>query len=189
MTRRALLPWLPNLITLARLFSVPGMVYFLLLGQMAAAFWIFVLAGLSDALDGLIAKRWHCVTTLGTYLDPLADKVLLVAAFVTLGLQGHLPLWLVILVVTRDLMIVGGALLYQQITRNLRLHPLPVSKLNTGVQILLIAVVLAQPALGLTLPAGGEELLVWLAGATTLASGFAYVFTWGRKAMQSDEPR
>lgn len=189
MTPRAILPWLPNLITVARLFSVPAMVYFLLLGQMATAFWIFVLAGLSDALDGLIAKRWHCVTTLGTYLDPLADKLLLVAAFVTLSLQGYLPLWLVILVVSRDVMIVGGALLYQQLTRNLQLRPLLVSKLNTGVQILLIAVILAPPALGLSLPEAAVALLIWLTGLTTLVSGVAYLVTWGRKAMQSDEPR
>lgn len=189
MTLRAVLPWLPNLISLARLLLVPVMVYLLLLGELAAAFWVFVAAGVSDALDGLIAKRWHCITTLGTYLDPLADKALLVAAFVTLGLQGHLPLWLVILVVSRDLMIVGGAVLYQQLTRNLQLRPLLVSKLNTGVQILLIAVVLAPPALGFGLPEVVVTLLVWSAGATTLASGIAYVFTWGRKAMQSDEPR
>lgn len=184
----ALLPWLPNLITLARLLSVPVLIYFVLLGEVAVAFWIFVLAGLSDAVDGFIAKRWRCETTLGTYLDPLADKLLLMAAFVTLGLQGSLPLWLVILVVSRDVMIVGGALLYHQLTRNLRLRPLRVSKVNTATQILLVAVVLGQPALGLALPQL-QGALVWLAGFTTLASGLAYVVTWGRKAMQSDEPR
>lgn len=183
-----LLPWLPNLITLARLLSAPGLVYLVLLENLAAAFWVFVLAGASDALDGLIAKRWRCVTTLGTYLDPIADKVLLVAAFVTLGMKGELPLWLVILVVSRDLMIVGGALIYQQITHDLQLHPLLVSKVNTTMQILLVAVVLVQPGLRLSLPAGVETILVWLTGATTLASGIAYVITWGRKAMQSDVP-
>ena len=181
--------WLPNLITLGRLFLVPALVYFVLIGEVSAAFWVFVLAGVSDALDGLLAKRLNCVTRLGTFLDPLADKALLVAAFVTLGLQDELPLWLVILVVSRDLMIVGGALLYQLIMHELHLRPLLISKLNTTMQIILIAVILGQPGLGIVLPPILVTLLIWTSGLTTLLSGAAYLITWGRQAMHSDSSR
>ncbi|HLW28131.1 MAG TPA: CDP-alcohol phosphatidyltransferase family protein [Kiloniellales bacterium] len=181
--------WLPNLITLGRLFLVPALVYFVMLGQVAAAFWIFVLAGVSDAVDGLLAKRLNSVTRLGTYLDPLADKALLVAAYVTLGMQAELPLWLVILVVSRDLMIVGGALLYQLIMQELNPRPLAISKLNTAMQIILVAVVLGQPGLGIALPSIVVVLLVWLTGITTLLSGAAYLITWGRQAIHSDSSR
>lgn len=181
-----LLPWVPNLITLARFLAVPGLVYFVLLSHMAGAFWIFVAAGISDALDGLIAKRWNCVTRLGTFLDPLADKVLLVAAYVTLGMQDYIPLWLVILVVSRDLMIIGGAVLYHQLTDELKPRPLLISKVNTAMQILLVAVILAQPGLGIALPTMIDSLLIWTTGLTTLLSGAAYVITWGGAAMRSE---
>lgn len=186
MTLGGYLYWLPNLITLGRLILVPALVYCVSVGEIAAAFWIFVLAGLSDALDGLLAKRLNSVTRLGTFLDPIADKTLLVAAYVTLGMQDQLPLWLVILVVSRDLMIVGGALLFQLMTHELNLRPLRISKLNTAAQIILIAVVLGQPGLGITLPEGVMMILIWVTGITTLLSGAAYLVTWGMKAMRSD---
>lgn len=185
----AFLFWLPNLITLGRLFLVPALVYFVMLDQVAAAFWIFVLAGASDAVDGLLAKRLDAVTRLGTYLDPLADKALLVAAYITLGMQGELPLWLVILVVSRDLMIVGGALLYQVIMHELNPRPLAISKLNTAMQIVLVAVVLGQQGLGIDLSEVLVMLLVWATGLTTLLSGAAYLITWGRQAIHSDSSR
>ncbi len=100
-----------NLITLGRLLSVPVSVWLILAGQFAAAFWMFVLAGISDAVDGFIAKRFDMRTKIGALLDPVADKTLLVSIYVTLGVAGQLPTWLVILVVSRDLMIVGGFLL------------------------------------------------------------------------------
>ena len=100
---------LPNLITLARLLAVPLVVFLILQGLMTAAFWMFFAAGISDAVDGYLAKRMDAVTELGTYLDPIADKTLLVAVYVTLGIAGHVPTWLVILVVSRDLLIIGGA--------------------------------------------------------------------------------
>jgi len=181
--------WLPNFITLGRLILVPVLVYFIMIGEVAAAFWVFALAGVSDALDGLLAKRLNSVTRLGTYLDPLADKTLLVAAYVTLGMQDHLPLWLVILVVSRDLMIVGGALLFQLMTHDLSLRPLGISKLNTAAQIILVAVVLGQPGLGISLPAPVMLVLIWGTGLTTALSGAAYLFTWGRMAMRSDSTR
>ena len=104
---------LPNLISLGRLLLVPLAISLILDGEYWAAFWVFVVAGISDALDGFIAKRFDRRTRLGALLDPLADKVLLVSVYVTLGVAGQIWAWLVVLVVFRDIMIIGGFLLIQ----------------------------------------------------------------------------
>src|SRR4051794_20528860 len=111
---------LPNLITLARLLAVPLVVWLILDGEMGLAFAVFVFAGISDGIDGWIAKRWGQRTELGALLNPIADKTLLVALYVTLGVAGHLPNSLVILVVFRDLLIVGGFLLLQFMGQSVR---------------------------------------------------------------------
>jgi cardiolipin synthase len=184
--RPALLPWLPNLITLARLLSVPVMVYLIFNDLLTAAFWLFLMAGLSDALDGFIAKQFNVATRLGAYLDPLADKALLVSVYVSLGVVDHLPVWVVILVVFRDALIIGGAILYEQLTHRLRMQPLLVSKLNTTVQIMLAVLILAR--LGLDLDSGWlEGIMIWAVAVTTFLSGGAYVITWGRRALQEEQ--
>ena len=99
---------LANLITLARLISVPVVVWAILADEMALAFAIFVAAGVSDAVDGFIAKHFHTESVFGSYLDPLADKALLMSVYIALGHEGYLPMWLVILVVFRDILIIGG---------------------------------------------------------------------------------
>ncbi len=170
---------LPNLVTLGRLLSVPVAIWLVLSGELAAAFWIFVAAGLSDAVDGFIAKRLDQRSRLGALLDPLADKALLVSMFVTLGVAGHLPNWLVILVVFRDVMIVGGFLLVTALAQTMQWEPLFVSKLNTALQIALIAVLLAW--LGLGLPVFGlDRVLIYAVAATTIISGGGYLVRWGR---------
>src|SRR5215475_15328482 len=127
---------LPNLISLGRLLLVPLAISLILEGSYWAAFWIFVVAGVSDALDGFIAKRFDRRTRLGALLDPVADKVLLVSVYVTLGIAGQLWAWLVVLVVFRDIMIVGGFLLLQAIaTISKPFQPLFIIKVNTGVQV------------------------------------------------------
>src|SRR5690606_11391126 len=98
----------PNIISLCWLLCVPVTVFLILNGMMLPAFWLFVAAGVSDAVDGYLAKRLGQTSTLGSYLDPIADKALLVCVYLTLGQAGHLPTWLVIMVVSRDLLIVGG---------------------------------------------------------------------------------
>ena len=170
---------LPNLITLSRLLSVPLTIWLILDNRFGAAFWTFVTAGISDAVDGFIAKRFDSQTRLGALLDPIADKSLLVGVYVTLGGSGHLPAWLVILVVFRDLMIVGGFLLVQAMAQAMRAEPLIVSKFNTVFQIALAALTLAK--LGLRLDAGLViEILIWCVAATTLLSGAAYLIRWTR---------
>ncbi|HEX2337704.1 MAG TPA: CDP-alcohol phosphatidyltransferase family protein, partial [Hyphomicrobiaceae bacterium] len=106
-----MLAHIPNAITLGRVMSVPVLFYLLLSGRSIAAFVVFVLAGLSDAVDGYLAKRFDWRSELGAYLDPLADKMLIVSIFIALGVRNELPLWLVIAVVSRDVLIVVAVLL------------------------------------------------------------------------------
>jgi cardiolipin synthase len=172
---------LPNLITLGRLLSVPAAIWLVLSDELAAAFWLFVAAGLSDAVDGFIAKRFDQRSRLGALLDPIADKALLVSMYVTLGLAAHLPAWLVILVVFRDALIIGGFLLVAALAQPMRWEPLAVSKLNTALQIALIAIVLAQLGLGLAVADFGlRKALIYAVAATTIVSGAGYLVRWAR---------
>lgn len=181
MNRKVLISTLPNLITLARLMAVPVSIWLILDDRLAAAFWLFVAAGVSDAVDGFLAKRFRARTEFGAYLDPLADKALLVSVYVTLGHAGYVATWLVILIVFRDVLIIGGAILYQTMTQSLRMEPLLISKINTCAQISLAALLLARVGLGFD-DGGAGELLVHVVAATTLLSGAAYVLKWGIKA-------
>ncbi len=170
---------LPNLITLARLLSVPLAIWLIISSDYGAAFWVFVAAGVSDALDGYIAKRFDRRTRLGALLDPIADKSLLMSVYVTLGYAGQLPDWLVIVVVFRDVMIVGGFVLIQASTPARQFDPLYISKINTTLQIVLVAFVLARLGLG----AGDGPLTVILVSAvavTTVLSGMSYFVRWAR---------
>ena len=134
----------------------------------------------TDAIDGFIAKRFNSRTELGAYLDPLADKALLVSTYVTLGITGLLPGWLVTLVVFRDVLIIGGALLIHTLRQTLTMQPLLISKLNTAAQIALAALVLAGAGLGFAAPDLRTALCVMVT-VTTFLSGAAYVVAWGRR--------
>jgi cardiolipin synthase (CMP-forming) len=167
---------LPNLITLGRLLCVPLAIWLILGERYGLAFWVFVAAGVSDALDGWIAKRWDQRTPLGALLDPIADKALLAAVYITLGFAGELPHWLVILVVLRDLLIVGGYLLSHGVNAP---EPLFISKVNTLVQIALVGFVLARLGLGID-EALVTSSLIAAAGVTTVWSGLSYLVRWAR---------
>ena len=170
---------IPNLITLARILSVPVMVWAIVTGWMLAAFLLFLAAGVSDAIDGYLAKRFGMTSELGAYLDPLADKALIVSIYVTLGISGDMPRWLVILVVSRDIMIVGAVLLSWLVGKPLPMRPLLVSKLNTAAQILFAGLVLAS--LGLHFDAHWlVDALMVAVTLLTLASVAAYVREWVR---------
>lgn len=171
---------LPNLVSFGRLLCVPLAVWLMLDNQMFLAFWVVVVAGLSDAVDGFIAKRFNLRTELGAYLDPLADKALLVSAYVTLGYLHHIPGWLVILVVFRDLTIVIGAVVIYAIAGSFKSRPTLISKVNTGLQIALAVTVLSRLALEFD-DMGLTRLLVPLVAATTIVSGIAYLVHWARK--------
>ena len=170
---------LPNLISLARLLLVPAEIWLILVGSYGLAFWILVGAGISDALDGFIAKRFDRRTRLGALLDPFADKAMLISVYITLGLIHQLEAWLVILVVVRDVLIVGGFLLIQAFVASKHYDPLYISKLNTGAQIILIGFVLAR--LGLDAAPGLLDLVLSLVvAATTIVSGLSYLVRWTR---------
>lgn len=170
---------LPNLITLSRILLVPVIIWLLVTGRMQMAFVLFVVAGISDAVDGFIAKRFDSQTELGAYLDPLADKLLLVCVFIALGVRGELPVWLPIAIVSRDLLIVSAVVLSWLLGNPVRIRPLTVSKLTTTAQILLAAVVLADAGWSLQLGVV-RWLMVWLTAALTLASLAAYMNAWMR---------
>jgi cardiolipin synthase (CMP-forming) len=170
---------LPNLITLGRLLAVPVIIWLILSDDYQSTFWMFVGAGVSDAVDGYIAKHFNQRTDLGALLDPIADKTLIVALFVTLGIAGDLPNWLVILVVFRDLLIVGGFLLAAALTQPIAWQPLMVSKVNTTLQLVLVALLLGRLAFGYP-PQVIITALIYLVGATTVASGAIYMVRWAR---------
>jgi cardiolipin synthase len=167
---------LPNLISVARLMAVPVVVFLILADRMAAAFWIFIAAGASDAVDGYLAKRLNARSVLGSYLDPLADKLLLISIYLLLGRDGHIPVWLVVLVIARDAALLGGSLLVVRSDRTAAMRPLLISKLNTSFQILLAALVMAQIGLGWPELGVGRDVLIYAVAVTTVVSGSAYLW-------------
>ncbi len=170
---------IPNLVTLGRILLVPVVIWAITAGEMRIAFILFVAAGISDAVDGFLAKRFGMTTELGAYLDPLADKAMLVSIYVALGIIEAIPRWLVILVVSRDIMIVSAVMLAWLVHKPVRLKPLLVSKLNTVVQILLVCAVLAS--LGFNFNAEiGVLVLTALVTILTLLSIAFYVVEWVR---------
>lgn len=168
---------IPNIITVLRFLMVPAVVYSLLVGAMMPAFVIFVIAGISDGVDGFIARHYNQQTELGAYLDPIVDKLLLVTVFIMLAILGHLPHWLVVLVVSRDILIVIAVILSSVMSQPLDMNPILVSKANTAFQIALVAVVLAELAFGVTF--GDLRLiLIYLVTALTILSAAAYLKVW-----------
>lgn len=170
---------IPNLITVGRIILVPVVFWLLLTGRTQAAFFAFVVAGISDAVDGYLAKHYGWATELGAYLDPLADKLLIVCIFIALGARGELPSWLVIAVVSRDVLIVAAIILSWLLDHPVRIHPLIVSKANTVSQIVLAATVLADAGFGLGLESL-RVVLVWVTAGFTIASLGAYLRAWLR---------
>ncbi|HEY1794955.1 MAG TPA: CDP-alcohol phosphatidyltransferase family protein [Stellaceae bacterium] len=169
----------PNAITLARLLCAPLVIWLILGDRYGTAFGVFVAAGVSDGLDGFIAKRFDMRTRLGALLDPIADKTLLVSVFVALGMEAKLPDWLVILVVFRDVMIIGGYMLIQVTAAARQFDPLYISKINTAMQIVLVSFVLAKLGIGFS-DGPVTPILVWAVAATTVLSGGSYFVRWAR---------
>jgi cardiolipin synthase (CMP-forming) len=177
----------PNLITLTRLMSVPLMIWLIVSERFGVAFCVFVGAGVSDALDGFIAKRFDCRTRLGALLDPAADKALLSSVYVALGIAELLPNWLVILVVFRDVTIIGGFVLLQTIAAPRNFDPLYISKVNTLVQIALVGYVLGRLGAGFV---DGllTDVLVAMTAVTTVLSGASYLVRWARILAGAEQP-
>ena len=174
---------LPNLITILRIISVVPLVWLLLDERYTAALWLAFFAGLSDAIDGFLAKRYGWTSRIGGILDPLADKFLLVGCVVVLAMKGQLPMWFLWLVMGRDLLIIGGAAVFNFLVQRVKqAEPSLLSKLNTCLQIALVLLILVELAYG-----WGRrwiEPMVLLTALTTAASGIHYMFHWGSKARE-----
>ena len=169
---------LANAISFARLCAVPLAVWLVLRHELKAACALFAIAGVSDAIDGWIARR-RGGSALGALLDPMADKALLISMFVTLAAIGVLPDWIAILVVFRDVVIVGGVLMLWLTSAPVRIRPLAISKLNTALQLVLVGLALLSAGFGLQIPYL-LPALAWAVAATTLGSGAAYVWRAAR---------
>ena len=158
---------------------MPVVVWAITSGEMRIAFLLFLTAGISDAVDGFLAKNFHMASELGAYLDPLADKALIVSIYVALGIAGALPIFLVILVVSRDIMIISAFLLAWLVGRPMPVRPLLVSKANTVAQILLATLVLAEQAFSFD-ARGVTKLTMALVAVLTLVSIAFYLAEWVR---------
>ena len=181
---RALIPTtsIPNLISGLRLLAVIPVAWLLHTQHYGEALIVFTIAGASDGVDGLLAKRCGWTTTLGKYLDPLADKTLLVVTYVILGTEGLVPLWLVVLVIARDVIIMGGALTYRLVLQNLEIAPSRVSKVNTFLQIVLVLGVMLNQVYPSSYGALLIHLLILVTAVTTAVSGANYIVEWAHKA-------
>ena len=170
---------IPNLITLGRILLVPLVVWAIASGRMQLAFLLFLAAAISDLVDGFLAKRFGMKTELGAYLDPLADKVLIVSIYVTLGITGVIPLWIVILVVSRDFMIVGAIILSWLVDMPIAIKPHLISKLNTAAQIVFACLVLASHGYQISAEPVLTLVMVLVAILTSL-SVVLYLAQWVR---------
>lgn len=174
---------LPNLITVGRLLLVPLIIWFISDGSFGAAFVVFVVAGISDGVDGFLARQYDLRSRLGTYLDPIADKVLLVSVYLSLTFIEEMAGWLTVMVVSRDIFIIGGVMLSGLLDRPIEVKPLIISKINTAGQIILAAVALGSLAFNAGLDSV-RDVLVWIVGVLTVASAGAYLVDWIRHMAQ-----
>ena len=176
---------IPNLLTLARLLVTPLFIILLLRDQMMPALMVFALAGISDGLDGLIARWFNQQTTLGAYLDPVADKVLLASAFVCLSILELVPDWLAVVVLSRDMLIIIGIAIFTLTEKKYAIRPSLVSKYTTVAQIVVVIVSLLVPGIPRLEPS--QQLLIWTTAALTMISGFHYVYVGLAILQQTEE--
>mgnify|MGYP001314912846 FL=1 len=171
----------PNALTLLRFLLIPVLVVLLAQQRYGAAFAVFFVSAVSDFADGVIARRWNARSRFGAIADPLADKLTMLTVMLTLAAQGLLPLWLVAAILGRDLVIVGGALAYHYTVGRYDMAPTLLSKLNTALEFLTLAVVLGSAA-EIVGASAAMPMLFALLMATIVASGVQYVWVWGRRA-------
>ncbi|MDX8407080.1 MAG: CDP-alcohol phosphatidyltransferase family protein, partial [Mariprofundaceae bacterium] len=170
---------IPNILTLARIIITPFIVYAILEGQPALALLLMGIAGITDMLDGAIARMFNQRSTVGAFMDPLADKLMLISTIVALYFPGHIPTFLFLAVLFRDAVIVIGAMAYEMVTGKLEMAPLFTSKVTTFLQIILVLCVLSDMAWQLP-GAGILQAVTWLTFAFTCVSGIQYMVLWMR---------
>lgn len=179
---------LPNIITVFRLFLVPPVVWALLNSEYGMALILFAIAGSSDALDGFLAKHFRWQSRVGSILDPLADKLLLVSSLLSLTWLGFVPLWLLIAVIVRDLLIVVGAVLFHFLYGKFDMQPTLLSKMNTFFQIVYVLAVVFYHGEFSFMP-WIIDVLVYIVLLTTVVSGGDYVWVWGRRALDASKQK
>lgn len=166
----------PNLITTIRIILAPIFIIYLLNDQFLEALYVFVIAGISDGADGLVARIFNQKSRLGAFLDPLADKILLVAAFVVLAVQSHIPSWLAVIVITRDLLILLGVLIVFLYRGHLKIRPSMLSKITTCLQLGTVFLVLVRNHFHLF--SNYAHFIYWVTGIMTIVSGLHYIRSW-----------
>ena len=173
---------IPNAICVLRIILVFPVVTLILEGDYVFALVLFVIAGLSDGLDGFLAKHFHWQSRLGSILDPLADKLLLVSTYVVMAYVGLIPVWLLIAAFSRDIIIVSGGFAYHKFIGEFEMAPSFISKFNTFMQILLIAAVLSRQLT--EIPVYVIDWMVIGTFITIVLSGMDYVIVWGKRAIR-----
>lgn len=176
---------IPNLLSILRIVLIAPIVWLLLSRQFGSALILFALAGFTDGLDGFLAKQYQWQSRLGTILDPVADKLLLVASFATLTWLNLIPLWLLLLVLARDILIVMGGLAYHYLIGRFELVPVWSSKINTVAQIALVLLVILQQY-GVNGLQAMIDTGIWLVTASVVISGSEYILIWGTRAWQQN---
>lgn len=173
--------WLPNAISVMRILLVAPILWFIVHGRFDLALILFFLAGLSDGLDGFLAKQFSWHTRIGALLDPIADKLLVAGTFITLAYTGNIPVWLAAVVVFRDVVIIGGATVYNFLIRPVEGEPTLISKLNTAFEMFFVLFILSRNGYGwpdrITTDVLGAAILV-----TVVISGTDYVWSWSQRA-------
>lgn len=175
--------WIPNAISLLRILLIAPIIVLFVNGEFAWALGLFIVAGLSDGIDGYIAKKYDWDTRLGAFLDPAGDKLLVAWSFGTLAYLGHIPVWLAVIVILRDVIIVTGSFMFHYLVRRLEGSPSTISKLNTALEFTFLVFVITKA--GFDWP---PEITVTVTGAavlvTVVISGYDYVSNWLREARQ-----
>jgi cardiolipin synthase len=175
------LRWLPNAISIMRIALILPILLLFVYDEFAWALGLFLIAGLSDGVDGYLAKTYHWDTRLGAFLDPAGDKLLVAWSFGTLAYLGHIPVWLAVVVIFRDVVIVAGSFMYHYLVRRLEGEPTRISKLNTGLEFVFLVFVMSRAGYGwpddITVTVLGAAVLV-----TVVISGYDYVWNWIRSA-------
>jgi cardiolipin synthase (CMP-forming) len=179
---------IPNILSVGRILAVPPLVLLLLAGQYGWALAVAVFAGISDLLDGWLARRYGWQSRFGSLADPAADKIMMVSSYLTLAWLGHLPWWLFGLVILRDLVIVIGGWIYHLKFARLEAQPTQLSKFNTFCQVFLMWYVLVYLA-GFPIPSEGKEGLVLLVAVLGLATLVHYTWLWSHKAADVSRQR
>ena len=173
---------IPNILTICRILMTPLYVILLLKNQLSTALVIFILAGISDALDGLIARVLNQRTILGAFLDPIADKLLLDSSFISLGVLNLVPSWLVVIVITRDILILIGLAVISLTNSNMHISPSPISKCTTALQLATTAMILLCAEFTEISPS--LPVFFWLTAGFTTLSGLHYIYV-GMNILQS----